>query len=124
MGREECIPIFSEGKMKKFIFLAVIVATGYLAYTNFFQTSAEEKLVSNLEKEFQTATQNYIAANRQAAEPGLVAITDPEKAERQVKEVRKKLKELLPTLTDDKAIARAKELEAKIQNFCQKNEIE
>jgi ABC-type lipoprotein release transport system permease subunit len=110
--------------MKKFIFLAVIVATGYLAYTNFFQTSAEEKLVSNLEKEFQTATQNYIAANRQAAEPGLVAITDPEKAERQVKEVRKKLKELLPTLTDDKAIARAQELEAKIQNFCQKNEIE
>jgi hypothetical protein len=31
---------------------------------------------------------------------------------------------LLPTLIKDKAIARAQELEAKIQNFCQKNEIE
>ncbi|MGQ9802185.1 MAG: hypothetical protein ACUVRL_11065 [Candidatus Saccharicenans sp.] len=110
--------------MKKLIFLVVLVVAGYLAYTNFFQTSAEEKLVRSLEKEFQTATQNYITANRQAAEPGLVIISDPEKAENQVKEVRKKLKELIPTLTEEKAIARAQELENSIQTFCQKNDIE
>jgi len=110
--------------MKKLIFLLVVVAAGYLVYTNFFQISAEEKLVRSLEKEFQSAIQNYIAANRQAAEPGLVVISDPEKAENQVKEVRKKLQELKPTLTEEKAVARAQELESKIQNFCQKNEIE
>ncbi len=110
--------------MKKLIFLVILVAIGYLTYNNFFQTSAEEKLVRSLEKEFQTATQNYITANRQAAEPGLVIISDPEKAENQVKEVRKKLKELIPTLTEEKAIARAQELENKIQTFCQKNDIE
>lgn len=112
-------------EMKKVIWLIIIAAAGYLAYTHFTRTpSPEEKLVRSLENEFRTATDNYIASMRQAAEPGLVAITDPEKAERQVREVRKKLKELLLTLTEEKAIARAQELEAKIQNFCQKNEIE
>lgn len=110
--------------MKKFIFLLVILAAGYLTYTSFFQSSAEEKLVRSLEKEFQTATDNYIASMRQAAEPGLVAITDLEKAENLVKEVRKKLQELKPNLTEEKALARAQELEHKIETFCQKNDIE
>jgi hypothetical protein len=111
-------------KTKKFIWLIIIAAAGYLAYTHFFQISPEENLVRNLEKEFQAATDNYIASMRQAAEPGLAVISDPEKAEMEVKAVRKKLQELMKTLTDEKAIARAQELEGKIQNFCQRNDIE
>lgn len=110
--------------MKKFIFLVLILAAGYLAYTSFFQSSAEENLVRSLEKEFQTATQNYLAAHRQAAEPGLVILSEPEKAENLVKEVRKKLQELKPNLSEEKALARAQELENRIKNFCQKNDIE
>ena len=110
--------------MKKLFILIIILGAGYLAYDHFFKTTPEEDAVIALEKELQTATQNYIAANRQAAEPGLVVISDPEKAENQVKAVRNKLKELLPTLTEEKAIARAEELESKIQTFCEKNDIE
>lgn len=110
--------------MKKLFILIIILGAGYLAYDSFFKTTPEEDAVRALEKEFQAATQNYIAANRQAAEPGLVVISDPEKAENQVKAVRNKLKELLPTLTEEKAIARAQELESKIQTFCEKNDIE
>ncbi len=110
--------------MKKIIILLVLVAAGYLAYNQFFKLSPEEDLVRQLEKEFQAASQNYINASRQAAEPGLVAIADPEKAENQVKAVRSKLKELMPTLTEEKAIARAQELEGKIKYFCEKNDIE
>jgi hypothetical protein len=80
--------------MKKLIFILVVVAAGYLVYTNFFQISAEEKLVRSLEKEFQTATQNYIAANRQAAEPGLVVISDPEKRKTRLKKLRKNFRSL------------------------------
>jgi len=110
--------------MKKIIWLLIIAAVGYVAYTHFSQVSPEEKMVRSLEKEFHTATQNYIAANRQAAEPGLAAITDPEKAEKEVKEVRTNLQKLMPTLTDEKAIARARELESKIRTFCQRNDID
>ncbi|MGB9907013.1 MAG: hypothetical protein ACPLRR_06480 [Candidatus Saccharicenans sp.] len=110
--------------MKKLLILIIILGAGYLAYDRFFKTTPEEDTVRALEKEFQAATQNYINANRQAAEPGLVVIADPEKAENQVKAVRNKLKELLPTLTEEKAIARAQELESKIQTFCEKNDIE
>ncbi|MGB4705283.1 MAG: hypothetical protein WBI18_09475 [Candidatus Saccharicenans sp.] len=110
--------------MKKFIIILIVVAAGYLAYNQFFKISPEEDLVRQLEKEFQTATQNYINANRAASEPGLVAIADPEKAENQVKSVRARLKELIPTLTEEKAITRARELEGKIHYFCEKNDIE
>jgi flagellar biosynthesis regulator FlbT len=61
---------------------------------------------------------------RQAGEPGIVILADPETAERMVKEVRPKLQELMKGLTDDKAVARARKLDSQILNFYERNQID
>lgn len=80
-------------------------------------------MVRSLEKEFDQAVDNYLTAHRQAAEPGLAVISDPEKAENQIKELRAKLEEIILTLSSEKAIQRAKKLEREIQTFCEKHQI-
>ena len=54
---------------------------------------------------------------RQAGEPGLVVIADPEFAERQVSDVRQRTAELIKSLQDPKAIARARALLARYEDL-------
>jgi hypothetical protein len=111
--------------MRKLVWLAAVVALGYFAYTRLAPSSSPEvELVRGLETEFKAATESYVASMRQAAEPGLAAITDPERAEKRVRDVRARLEELTGTLTDEKAAARAKELQEKVRNFCERNNID
>ncbi len=115
--------------MKKLTWLVILGLAAYFvidyAYDYYKQTfSPQMQQLRALEKEFHRASDNYITAMRQAAEPGLVILSDPEKAEAQIKAVREKLPGLMRTLTEAKAIARAKKLEAAIDNFCRQNQIE
>jgi hypothetical protein len=111
--------------MKRLAWLVVLGVLAYLGYSHFVRTtSSEVAQVRELEKEFGRATDRYINAMRQAGEPGLVILADPETAERMVKEVRLKLLELMKTLTDKKAIAQARKLEDQVQTFCSRHEID
>jgi hypothetical protein len=111
--------------MKRLAWLVILGGLAYLGYSHFVRTvSAEEGQVRGLEIEFRRATDRYISANRQAGEPGLVILADPETAERMVKDVRPKLLELMKTLTEEKAIARAKRLENQVLNFFERHQID
>lgn len=111
--------------MKSVVWVLIFAAAGYLVYTLTLKPLAGELgEVRSLEKEFNRATDRYIASMRQGGEPGLAVIADPEFAERKVKEVRQKARELPKKLHDPKAIAHARALQAKIENFCKINQID
>jgi|GEM_PF-779579 len=111
--------------MRKIAWLIILGVLGYLGYSYYLKSNSPEvKLVRNLEKEFHRAEASYLTAMRQAAEPGLVILSDRETAENQVKEVRKRVQGLTRKLSDERAIARAKELEAEIKTFCARNQID
>jgi C4-dicarboxylate-specific signal transduction histidine kinase len=111
--------------MKKLVWLVIVGALAYLGYTQFIQPrTAEEAQVRHLEKEFQRATDRYIESMRQAGEPGIVILADPETAEKMVKDLRPKLQELMKKLTNEKAIDRAQKLESQIATFCERNQID
>ncbi len=111
--------------MKRFVWLVIFGGLAYLGYNYFVKTiSSEEARVRELEREFKRATDRYIAAMRQGGEAGLVILADPETAERMVKDVRPKLQALMKTLTDEKAIARAQDLESRILDFCRRHQID
>jgi len=111
--------------MKRLAWLVILVVLAYLGYSHFVRTtSSEEWQVRDLEREFRRATDRYINSMRQAGEPGLVILADPETAERMVKDVRPKLLELMKTLTEEKAIARAQELENQVLTFYKRNQID
>jgi len=111
--------------MKQLVWLAILGVLAYAGYMYILQPrSPEESEVRHLEKEFQRSTERYISSMRQAGEPGIVILADPETAERMVKEVRPKLQELMKRLTDDKAVARARKLDSQILNFYERNQID
>jgi len=111
--------------MRKIAWLVILVVLGYLGYSYYLKSNSPEmKLVRSVEKEFHRAEASYLTAMRQAAEPGLVILSDPEKAENQVKVVRTKVQGLITKLSDERAIARAKKLEAEIKTFCARNQID
>lgn len=110
--------------MRKLIIFIIILVLGYFAFDFYIKSNTPEiKIVRTLEKEFHRAVDKYITAMKQVAEPGLVVISEPERAENQIKEVRAKLQEIIVTLTEEKAIERARKLEAEIKTFCEKNQI-
>jgi hypothetical protein len=110
--------------MKRLAWLVIFGILAYLGYTYLVRTtSPEEAKVRELEREFRRATDRYITAMRQGGEPGLVILADPETAERMVKDVRPKLQELMKTLTEEKAIARAQKLETQILAFLERHQI-
>lgn len=105
-----------------FLILALAVFLGYQYYQK--SVSEEERQVKQLEKEFNQATDFFISSVRQTGEMGLTAIADPEAAANRIKMVRDRLRELLPELTEEKALARARTLEDQILDFCRRNEID
>jgi hypothetical protein len=111
--------------VKTLVWILILAAVGYLAYSVAVKPLAGELgEVRSLEKTFSHAVDRYITAMRQAGEPGLTVIADPEFAERKVKEMRQRAAELTNSLQEPKALARARALQAKIDNFCKINQID
>ncbi len=111
--------------MKRLVWLVTVAVVGYVAYLQFYpRLTPEEQQVRELEKAFDGAARAYVAASRQMGEPGLAAIADPEAAIEKIKDVEKKLAELEESLQEEKALAKAEELQVKIREFYRKNEIE
>lgn len=111
--------------MKKLIWILILAGAAYFAYNYFSKSrSAEEGAVRELERAYAHAEDRYITALRESGGPGFEIITDPETAARKIQELRYKLRELMKSLKEEKAIARAQTLEERIVQFCKKNEID
>jgi len=111
--------------MKHFVWFVVLGALAYLFYSSAVKpASGEMGAVQSLEKAFNRSTDRYISAIRQAGEPGMVVLADPDFAERKVREVRQRVLDLMKNMRDEKALERAQALYAKIQDFCKLNQIE
>jgi len=111
--------------MKALVWILILAALGYLVYSLALKPlTGELSEVRSLEKAFNRAADRYITSMRQAGEPGLAVIADPEFAERQVREVRQRAVALLKTLREPKAQERVRTLQAKIENFCKINQID
>ncbi|MGB7294422.1 MAG: hypothetical protein WBC70_02450 [Candidatus Aminicenantales bacterium] len=111
--------------MKRLIWILILAVLGYLAYSFYIRTtSGELAQVRQLERQYRRGTDRFISALRQGGEPGLVILADPERAERMLKDVRLRLQELMKTLTEEEAIARAQKLEDQILMFFRRHEID
>jgi hypothetical protein len=111
--------------VKSVIWILILGALGYFIYsTTLKPLTGELAEVRTLEKTFNHAADRYITSIRQAGEPGLTVIADPDFAERKVKEMRQLAGELFESLQEPKAKERARVLLAKIENFCKVNQID
>ncbi len=111
--------------MKNVVWILILAAAGYLAYSVALKPLAGELgEVRSLEKVYNQAVDRYITSMRQAGEPGLIVLADPEFAERKIREARTKADELVKSLREPRAIERAKALRAKIEDFCRTNQID
>ena len=110
--------------MRGLLVIAVLAVAGYLVYSTFFMPlSEEEQMVKNLEIRFQKATSAIVGSSRLSSGTGIDMMSGVENAVETIKEVKKKLAALKPDLTEEDATARARELEAEIKEFMQKNDI-
>lgn len=110
--------------MKAIIWIVIIAVIGLIAYTQLYKPlSEEEQQVKQLEVRFKRATRQFVGAARMAGGLAMDTIDNSEEAVELVKEVRKELKKLKSGLEEGTSLKKAKELEAKIKEFCTKNDI-
>ena len=109
---------------KRLIILFAAVAVIVLFQCSGGPASDEELQVRALEKGYAAATSSYFRALRTMGGTGLDTTSDVESAVDEIKEIQKELGELVKTLTEEKAAAKAEELKAKIDEFYRRNEIE
>lgn len=110
--------------MKKLVWLIILALVGYFVYTQFFKPlSDEEKEVKALEGRFAKGQSQYLQSLRQMGSLGLDATADADDAIGAMKTVRKELFALKGNLTEAEALVRAEELESRINEFFEKNDI-
>ena len=85
--------------------------------------SEEEQLVRQHNDRYVILVGKFTSAAGRAGTLGMDSTFDIEAVVREILEVRDKLAALRATLTEDRAIGKADELAAKIENFCRKNDI-
>jgi tRNA G37 N-methylase TrmD len=111
--------------VKYLVWIVILGLVGFLAYSYYWKAASKETTqVRDLEREFARDVDRYITSMRQAGEPGIVILADPETAIKKVQETRNRVTALLPKLTEKKAIARAQQLEERIRQFCRANQID
>jgi AmiR/NasT family two-component response regulator len=102
------------------IILLIAIAAFFIYKQTRPPVSDEELAVKAVEERFIAASSKFMGA----ASGGLaVGLDAAEAAVVEVREVRNELARLRKTLTEDKAIARADALVAKVDEFCRKNDI-
>jgi len=113
--------------MKKFALVIVVgivglvafnyAMTGELTLTPSFSKSEEENAVRDLQQDFATAQKRYAQAYRAAGLSGIDTTADAEAAINSVKRIKRELKSLRKTLSEDRAKRIAGELEIAVRAF-------
>jgi 5-bromo-4-chloroindolyl phosphate hydrolysis protein len=108
--------------MGKAILVIILIAiAAFIVYKQTHHPASEEELkVKAVEERFISASNKFMSA----AAGGMAAgLDETEAAMIQVQKTRAELIRLSKTLTEPKAILKAEELRAKIDEFCRKNDI-
>ncbi len=105
--------------MRKLLVLIVIVAAVYFAYQKFVvgESSEELKQVQALADDFSAIKQQMTQAERAAGVSGMDMTSEANNAMAAAEALHNKLQELMGGLTEEKALAKAEELEAEIKAF-------
>jgi hypothetical protein len=106
---------------KAFLVILLIAVAAFFVYKQTHKPLSEEELkVKAVEERFLAASSKFMGA---AAGGVAVGLDAAEAAAIQVQKTRDGLARLIGTLTEDKAILKAEELRAKIDEFIRKNDI-
>ena len=106
---------------KAFLVILLIAVAAFFIYKQVHRpATAEELAVQGIEDRFIAASSKFIAAAGGGLSTGL---DEAESAVADVQRARNELVRLRKTLTEEKAIALAEALQAKVDEFCRKNEI-
>lgn len=105
--------------MKKLLILILLAAAGYFAYQKFVvgEQSEETKMVRALADELSAIKKQSGEAGRTAGISGMDMTSSVDSDMRQAEALLEKLRELKNSLTEEKALQKADELEAEIQAF-------
>jgi 2-methylaconitate cis-trans-isomerase PrpF len=110
--------------MRALIWILILGAIGYFAYTNYVKPlTSEEKEVKIVENKFDAAVEEYLQAVRMAGGLGMGTISDADAAIRKIRATKEALLNLKRRLKDETAIEKANALEAKMRNFYGKNDL-
>jgi hypothetical protein len=105
--------------VKKLIALAAVAALGYFAYTRLFDAprSPEETEYRRISKAFDEAIGRYGQANRMAGVSGMDVTGDIGDIAVTVDALRSELAGLEARLTDEKVLAKARDLGTRMERF-------
>jgi hypothetical protein len=103
--------------------LAVAVGAFLFACTR-GPVSDEELRIKAIGDGFTAAASDFVKASRTMGGLGLDTTSDAESAVVEIKKIRDELAGLMKALTEERAVRKAEELKAKIDDFCRKNDIE
>jgi hypothetical protein len=106
---------------KKFLVVLLVAVAAFFVYKQTHRPVSDEELtVKAIEENFVAASSRFMGGAAGGTPEGLDAA---EAAVVEVQKVRNALSRLLPTLTEDRAVRMAGELQEKIAEFCRKNDI-
>jgi hypothetical protein len=106
---------------KAFLVILFIAIAAFFVYKQIHRPASDEELkVKAVEESFIAASSRFMGGAAGGRADGLDAV---DTAAVEVQKIRNTLARLLPTLTEDMAIRKAEELQAKIEEFCRKNDI-
>jgi hypothetical protein len=111
--------------MRKIVILALVAGAAYFVYQRMNQpTTEEDQLVAHLRDRYVVLVNQYTSAAGRSGAIGMDTTFDIDSAITQIKELRAELAVLRQTLTEERAVGKAGELEDKIEQFYKKNEIQ
>ncbi len=109
---------------KVILAVALILAAAFLIYRRFEQPVSEElRMVKAVEVRFDTATAKYMGSGKTSGTMAALAVEETERAVNDLKRIKSEFDEMMPALTEQKAVARAERLSRRIEEFFFKNEI-
>ena len=110
--------------MRKIVILALIAGAAYFVYQRMEHPATEEdQLVAHLRDRYAVLVNKFTSAAGRSGAIGMDTTFDIDSAVTQIKELRAELAEIRRRLTEERAIAKASELDDKIEQFFKKNEI-
>ena len=110
--------------MRKIVILALIAGAAYFVYQRMEHPATEEdQLVAHLRDRYAVLINKFTSAAGRSGAIGMDTTFDIDSAVTQIKELRAELAEIRRRLTEERAIAKAGELDDKIEQFFKKNEI-
>lgn len=110
---------------KLLVFLLILGAAGYLLYRyRNPPLSAQEQIVKAWDDEFKTASSLFVGQRRLSGGTQLSMSTDIDTAISKIRAIWEDVQRKKGAITDEKAVRRVEELEAKIREFMSRNQIE